>query len=136
MVDVTSQISSRIIDVRPKWIIRFPRTRLDESLLGKLSRAKIQNRLKSGAYRDEKNEVSKATRQLGLKNRAPVNSGTESVIVQVLNEMPGRPDAEVSIERTFFKPGITSVGLFDVEQSPRTLIRFGFRVSMITFLDN
>ena len=46
------------------------------------------------------------------------------------------PDDEISIDRTIFELGITSVGLFRFEQSLRKHLHFGSGISIITFLSN
>ena len=134
--DTISHITSRIIGTRPKWIVPLPQARLDKSSLGKLSRSKIQKQFESGVYDNEKIEVSRAVRQIALENRVPPKSQTELTIVRVLSEMLELPDDEISVDRTIFELGITSVGLFRFEQSLRKHLHFGLGISIITFLSN
>ena len=134
--DTISHITSKIIGMRPTWIVPLPQARLDKSSLGKLSRTKIQKQFESGVYDHQKVLVSSAMRQIALENRVPPETETESIIVQVLSEMLELPDDEISIDRTIFELGITSVGLFKFEQSLRKHLHFGLGISIITFLSN
>lgn len=131
-----SHITSRIVSTRPRWIVPLPQARLDRSSLGKLSRTKIQKQFESGVYDNEKIEVSRAMRQIALENRVPPESKTEQLIVGVLSKMLELPDDEISVDRTIFELGITSVGLFRFEQSLRKHLHFGLGISIITFLSN
>ena len=117
-------------------LFQLPPVRLDKSSLGKRSRAKIRDQFESGAYDNEKIEVSKVTRQLVLASRVLPESSTESTIVHVLSGMLDLPDDEISIDRTIFELGITSVSVFRFEQSLRKHFCFGHGVSIITFLSN
>ena len=86
-MDAISKIASGSIGLRPKWIIPLPQARLDKSSLGKLSRTKIRAEFEKRAYDDCKIEVSRAVREIALRDRAPPQTETESKVVQVLSEM-------------------------------------------------
>lgn len=134
--DTISHITSTVVGTRPRWIVPLPQARLDRSSLGKLSRTKIQKQFESGVYDNEKIDVSSAMRQVALENRVPPGSETERLIVRVLSKMLELPDDEISVDRTIFELGITSVGLFRFEQSLRKHLHFGLGISIITFLSN
>ena len=134
--DSISHITSRIIGTRPRWTVPLPQTRLDKSSLGKLSRTKIQKQFESGAYDNARIEVSSAMRQIALESRVAPESETERTIVRVLNQLLDMPEDEISISKTIFELGITSVGLFRFEQLLRKHLHFDYGISIITFLSN
>lgn len=134
--DAIAKIASGTIGARPKWVIPLPQDRLDKSSLGKLSRQKIQASFEKGAYDDVKVDVRSAMREIALKSRVAPTTETETKIIEVLSAMLDLPSDEVSVDRTIFELGLTSVGLFRFEQNLRKVVTIDSGVSVITFLSN
>ena len=135
-IDSISKVTSALVGVRPEWIIPLPQARLSKSSLGKLSRTKLQADFEHGIHDEFKVYTTKAIlKSVGLNRQMP-ETETESKIVQVLSEVLELPAEAISVDRTIFELGITSVRLFRFEQSLRKCLEFGYGISIITFLSN
>ncbi|KAL9094202.1 MAG: hypothetical protein Q9165_003617 [Trypethelium subeluteriae] len=134
-VDAIAKLCSGLLGSRPMWIIPLPIGLLDKSTLGKLSRSKIKEQFEKGVYDDRKIEVASAMRAVALKDKVVPETETQARIVKVLSEMLNIPLDEISINRSVFELGVTSVGLFRFERELRRQIK-GPTISAIAFLNN
>lgn len=135
-INTISKITSALVGVRPEWIIPLPQARLNKSSLGKLSRTKLQADFANGIHDDFKVRTTQAILDFVRLNRQTPSTETEWKIVRVLSEMLELPIEAISVDRTIFELGITSVRLFRFEQSLRQCLQLGHEVSIITFLSN
>ena len=134
--DSISRITSALVGVRPAWIIPLHLDRLHKSSLGKLSRTKLQKDFEKGLYDDERIETVCAIREYVSHYLQKPETEIEKKIVQVLSEMLELPTDAISVDRTIFEVGITSITLFRFEQQLRKHLDLGSNVSIITFLSN
>ena len=130
-----SKIVSTLIGVLPKWIIPLPQHRLDKSSIGKLSRAKLQAEFARGSFDDTKLHAPMLVREINKKRRVAPRTLTEAKVVRVLSEMLDIPEDELSVDRTVFEIGVTSLTLFRFEQLLRKDLDIS-KVSVIALLTN
>ena len=106
------KFTGALVGVRPEWIIPLPPARLSKSSLGKPSRTELQADFENGVHDEFKVHTTNAILDLVRLKRQVPETETESRIVQVLSEMLELPAEVISVERTIFELGITSVRLF------------------------
>ena len=131
-----SKVASAVVGVKPQWIIPVPQAQLSKSSLGKLSRTRLQADFEKGVYDEYKIQTTQAIMEFALLNRQPPETETESKIVEVLSKMLELPAEAISVDRTIFELGISSVRLFRFEQSLRKSLELEYEFSIITLLSN
>ena len=115
----------------PEWITPLSQARPSKSSLGKLSRTKLQADFENGVHDGFKAQTTQAFVEYARLNRQTPETETESKIVQVLSEMLELPAEAISVDRTIFELGITSIRLFKFKQSIRKRLELGCGVSII-----
>ncbi|PYI16237.1 putative NRPS-like enzyme [Aspergillus violaceofuscus CBS 115571] len=131
-----ASIASTIPHVRPSWVIPVPANRLQKSSLGKLSRTKLQTEFLAGVFDANMIRSQGPIQSARATPRQPPTTPTESAIVAVLETMLDLPAAVISVDKTIFELGVTSITLFRFEQLLRARLGFAAGVSLITFLNS
>ena len=134
--DAVSRIASTLIGVRPEFVIPLPLSRLSKSSLGKLSRTILQMEFERGVYEDAKVKTVVPQPDYGRIGRVAPDTQTEATIVRVISAMVDLPEELISVDRTVFELGVTSITLFTFEKLLRKSLNIGTGVSIITFLSN
>ncbi|KAH8705690.1 putative NRPS-like enzyme [Talaromyces proteolyticus] len=131
-----ARAASVVPGVRPEWLIPLPVSRLEKSSLGKLSRTRLKKQFDQGVFDDVR-----------IRSRIPIqtyvhasyvapSNKTETKVVEALSEMLEMPANLISVDRTIFELGVTSLTLFRFEHLLRKHISLDVGVSIITFLNS
>lgn len=136
IVESVASIASTVPGVRPDWVIPLPASRLEKSSLGKLSRSKLKKEFDNGAFDNLKIRSKFSVQQCQPASIVAARTKTERIILDVLSDMLDIPTGSISVDRTIFELGITSITLFHFEQLLRTRYNLGAGVSIINFLNS
>jgi acyl-CoA synthetase (AMP-forming)/AMP-acid ligase II/thioesterase domain-containing protein len=131
-----AKAASSVPGVRPEWVIPLSFSRLEKSSLGKLSRAKLKKEFDSGTFDDVMIRSKLPIQTYHQANHVAPANETETKVVEVLSEMLEMPADLISVDRTIFELGVTSISLFRFEQQLRQRLNIGTGVSIITFLNS
>lgn len=131
-----ARTASVVPGVRPDWVIPLPVARLEKSSLGKLSRTKLKKEFEAGAFNDVMIRSKAPIQTYHQTARVPPVTQTEEKIVDALSEMLEMPADIISVDRTIFELGVTSISLFRFEQLLRKRFDIVAGVSIITFLNS
>ena len=131
-----SRITSALVGVSPEFIIPLPQSQLHKTSLGKLSRSKIRAGFEAGLFETNKVDASQALLDYARHTHSSPKTETEIKIVRVLCEMIDTPFDAISVDRTIFELGISSIRLFRFEQALRKNLDLGAGASVITLLSN
>lgn len=136
IVESVASIASTVPGVRPDWVIPLSASRLEKSSLGKLSRSKLKREFDNGAFDNLKIRSRFSVQYCQPVSIVAARTRTERIILDVLSEMLEIPTNSISVDRTIFELGITSITLFHFERLLRTRYNLGAGVSIINFLNS
>ena len=94
----------------------LPRSYLEKTSLGKISRTKIKTAFKDGEYWDFDHEnKQRLDQQRALTWRRP-DSSTEDSVVNILSKLLETPSSSIDVNLSIFELGITSFNLIAMKQ--------------------
>ncbi|CRG90561.1 hypothetical protein PISL3812_07605 [Talaromyces islandicus] len=122
--------------VRPEWLIPLPLSRLEKSSLGKLSRTRLKKQFDQGVFDDVRIRSRTPIQTYVHASYVAPSNDTEQKVVEALSYMLEMPANLISVDRTIFELGVTSLTLFRFERLLRQHISLDVGVSIITLLNS
>lgn len=111
-----AKIVGRLTGSTPSTILPLPRSYLEKTSLGKVSRTKLKTAFENGEYWDFDHEnKQKLEEQRALTWRGP-ESRTENSIVNILGKLLETPSSSLDVNLSIFELGITSFNLIAMKQ--------------------
>ncbi|RAH44623.1 non-ribosomal peptide synthetase [Aspergillus brunneoviolaceus CBS 621.78] len=137
-VETTEEISKTVMmctGARPQ-VIPLPKTILQKTALGKLSRAQIKGSYERGEYQPYQEVNSKMVKLYRSITKVPPRDELESTLLAIFTNTLGLEDEDFGVQSPLLDLGVTSIELIKLKKALEERLDLSEEIPIITLLKN